>query len=132
MPCQGAVPRCSVWVWCQGAVLMDIPGHATQEQTGKAGFQLRVNTKVHNQTRTKAAGGVLVEVLDARTKTPVEGYALGDCTPISTDSYAAVASWGGKTRLPAAPDAIKLRFVLLRARLYSFRFCSTDGTCTSP
>ena len=60
----------------------DIPGQAvTVEITGRAGYRLAVNVKVHNQTRTRTMGQLTVEVLDPVTDAPIPGFTEADCTP---------------------------------------------------
>ena len=53
---------------------------------------------------------------------PVPGFSLAESVPLSVDTYDGVMRWtGGGERLPAViRTPLKVRFVLLRARLYSF------------
>ena len=62
----------------------------------------------------------MVEALDAKGKV-IKGFAVGDCTPITTDSVRHVVNWQSKPDchlLQGRP--IKLRFHLKKAKLYSF------------
>ena len=65
-------------------------------------------------------GSLVVEALDAKGKV-IKGFAVGDCTPITTDSVRHVVNWQSKPDchlLQGRP--IKLRFHLKKAKLYSF------------
>lgn len=106
----------------------DVPGQAlTTTHENKGGFELFVNVKVHNQTRTGADGQVAVEIIDAETKSPVPGFTLDDATPVTADTKAGAVRWRGGTKIPASPSKFMLRFVLLRARLYSWKWCTAGG-----
>jgi hypothetical protein len=90
---------------------------------------------------TSAAGSIQVEVQDAKGN-PVEGYSLADCPEIFCDDVRHVVRWkkaaparggsasggeGGAPRAsgdvrPLAGKAIRLRFALKDADLYSFQF----------
>lgn len=97
----------------------DIPGQAiTKEKDGVKGQKVFVNVKVHNQTRTKELGNVAVEVIDTTNGKPVPGFTLADCIPVNVDTKKGAITWKGGDAIPV--DAVKLRFVLLRARLYSY------------
>jgi hypothetical protein len=77
-----------------------------------------------------------VEVLDAKTLKPIEGFTLNDCAVVDKDGAAATVTWPGRKPLPTEPvtwsgsdtlptdRAIRLRFHLNASgvRLYSFRF----------
>lgn len=71
---------------------------------------------------TSGAGSIRVEIQDAAGQ-PVPGYALGDCQEVFGDDLALVVRWrhGGDVRALAG-KAIRLRFVLRDADLYSFQF----------
>jgi hypothetical protein len=82
-------------------------------------------------------GSLRAELLDA-SGVPIPGYALADCTPFAGDNATAVLAWGasasgsggassGAVVLPASP--VRIRFRLLRARLYSFALCTGQDTC---
>ena len=76
-------------------------------------------TQVHNQTRTKEMGSLTAELLDSKTKDPIPGFTLNDSVPLAIDTYADEMRWkGGKVAMPTA--SVRVRFVVLRARLYSF------------
>jgi hypothetical protein len=69
--------------------------------------------------RANADGSLRVEVLDAGGK-PIPGYEQDDCKPLTGDSIDQPVAWSSKTNLPAA-SPIRLRFLLHRASVYSFR-----------
>ena len=71
---------------------------------------------------TSAAGSIRVEIQDASGQ-PVEGFALADCPEIFGDQIERVVAWkGGSDVIQLAGKAIRLRFVLKDADLYSVRF----------
>lgn len=71
------------------------------------------------------AGAFGVEVLDAATREPLEGFGLADCIAPSEGGPAVPIAWRGGDRLPSGRD-IRLRFYLRdpAVRLYSFGFRS--------
>lgn len=80
------------------------------------GRQLEINVA------TSAAGGVWVELQNTSGQ-PIAGYTLKDCPEIIGDQIDRIVSWksgGDLSRL--AGKAIRLRFRLKDADLYSFRF----------
>ena len=71
---------------------------------------------------TSAAGSIAVEIQDNAGK-PIPGFALSDCDQIVGDQLARTVSWSGKTDVSQlAGKAIRLRFRLNDADLFSFRF----------
>lgn len=71
---------------------------------------------------TSAAGSIRVEVIDANDQ-PVPGFALDECPEIYGDEIEKVVEWGERSDLSQlAGQAIRLRFVLKDADLYSLRF----------
>ena len=71
---------------------------------------------------TAGAGEIRVEVGDADGK-PIAGYALEDCDPIKGDAITGHATWKGKADVgPLAGQAIRLRFVMNEADVFSFKF----------
>ena len=71
---------------------------------------------------TSAAGSVAVEVQDD-DGVRIQGFGLQDCTDTFGDDLERVVSWkGGSDVGDLAGKAIRLRFVLRDADLYSFRF----------
>jgi len=81
-----------------------------------AGFQgeLGLNYK------TAANGWVKVEVLDQANQV-VEGFSEADCNPLSGDSIDQIVTWGSKTELPQKVSALRFRFTLQNASIFSFR-----------
>lgn len=71
------------------------------------------------------AGAFGVEVLDAATCEPLEGFHMADCLAQAEDGLAVPVTWRGGDTLPAGRD-IRLRFHLRApgTRLYSFGFRS--------
>ncbi|MBK9167270.1 MAG: hypothetical protein IPM24_07370 [Bryobacterales bacterium] len=81
-----------------------------------SGKQLEINYA------TSAAGGVRVELTDTAGK-PLPGFAAGDCREIIGDEIARTVVWSqGSDVSRAAGTAVRLRFVLKDADVYSFRF----------
>ncbi|MBM3493651.1 MAG: hypothetical protein FJX72_04915 [Armatimonadetes bacterium] len=71
---------------------------------------------------TSAAGGIRCEVQDAGG-TPIEGLTLGDSIELFGDEMAGTLAWKNGTPLGAlVGKAIRLRFVMRDADLYSVRF----------
>jgi len=71
---------------------------------------------------TSAAGGLRVELQDENGK-PIPGYTLAESPEIIGDEIGRVASWSGGTDVnKLAGKAIRLRFVMRDADLYSLRF----------
>ena len=68
-------------------------------------------------------GAFAVEVLDAATGEPLEGFGPGDCRAPAEDGLAVPVTWSGGDTLPPGRH-IRLRFHLAAAgtRLYSFGF----------
>ena len=70
-----------------------------------------------------AAGSLAVEVLDAGTGAPAQGFALADCVELLGDELERVVRWRDAPDLGVlAGRPVRLRFVLRDADLYSFRF----------
>jgi len=80
--------------------------------------------KLYVNGEVAPGGEIRVEVLDATTNLPLQGYARQDCRPISGDSIASHVSWGKRSILPRTGNQVRLRFYLTgpRTRLYSFWF----------
>lgn len=71
---------------------------------------------------TSAAGGVRVEIQDARGR-PIPGYTLAESREIFGDGVARVAAWrSGEDVARLAGTPVRLRFVMRDADLYSLRF----------
>jgi len=81
-----------------------------------SGKQLTINYA------TSAAGSVCVEIQD-QAGTPIPGFAQADADEIIGDEIARLVSWQGNTDVaPLARRAVRLRFILKDADLYSFQF----------
>ena len=71
---------------------------------------------------TSAAGSLRAEVRNVQGK-PLPGYHLRDCEPLVGDHIERVLRWrGDRSAASLAGKALRLRFVLDDADLYSFRF----------
>ncbi len=80
------------------------------------GRQLEINYA------TSAAGGVRIEIQDESGR-PFPGYSLEDAQEIIGDELARVVSWKqGSDLRTLAGKAVRLRFALKDADVYSFRF----------
>ncbi len=74
---------------------------------------------------TSGAGGLRVEIQDAQGN-PIPGHALTDCHEVFGDEVDRVVTWkDGASVEKLAGQAIRLRFVLRDADLFSLRFKST-------
>ncbi len=76
---------------------------------------------------TGHARPLVVEVLDAATGEPIEGFSAADCIHPKRDGLAVPVTWKGGDALPTGKD-IRLRFHLQGkgVRLYSFGFRAVD------
>ena len=68
---------------------------------------------------TSSAGWVKVELLDGDGKV-IPGFGRYDCTVLQGDSVDQVVAWGEKKELPAGIPAVRVRFLLKNAAVYSF------------
>ncbi len=64
-------------------------------------------------------GSVRVELLSQDGKV-LPGYARTDCTPLTGNQIRQAVSWSAHTELPGGDAPVRFRFLLERARLYSF------------
>ena len=79
-------------------------------------------SKLELNFETSAAGGVRVEIQDEGGK-PFPGYALTDCREFIGDEIDHVVAWSAGTDVASlAGKAVRLRFCLKDADLYSLRF----------
>jgi hypothetical protein len=71
---------------------------------------------------SSAAGGIEVELQDASGR-PLSGFTLADCPPIFGDTLERPVTWTGGADLKSlAGRAVRIRFVLRDADLYSYQF----------
>ncbi|HNY39466.1 MAG TPA: hypothetical protein PKJ41_03695 [Bryobacteraceae bacterium] len=78
--------------------------------------------KLELNLSTSAPGGVRVEVQDA-AGSPLPGFSLDDSIELIGDEIARVHTWKGADSLASlAGRAVRLRFLIKDADLYSFRF----------
>jgi hypothetical protein len=81
-----------------------------------AGATLRVNYEA------ATGGSVRVELQDADGN-PIEGFAADDCEALTGDETNAVVSWGSDADLSNLfGEAVRVRFVIANADVYSFQF----------
>jgi hypothetical protein len=81
-----------------------------------SGSKLEVNFE------TSAAGGLRVEIQDEQGK-PLPGFALADCPEAIGDEIDHIVAWSAGTNVASlAGKAVRLRFALRDADLYSMRF----------
>jgi hypothetical protein len=85
---------------------------------------------------TSAAGEVRVELQDAGG-TPLPGFGLGECIPLIGNDLERVVTWrrpdGSTADLSSvAGTAVRLRFALVDADLYSLRFATSESGDGSP
>jgi hypothetical protein len=79
-------------------------------------------SKLEVNFETSAAGGLRVEIQDEGGK-PFPGFALTDCPETIGDEIDRIVSWSAGTDVGSlAGKAVRLRFVLRDADLYSLRF----------
>ncbi len=98
-----------------GFVSLDAEGSAGVVETVSfkpAGSKLSVNVEA-------AGGQCRVAVLD-EAGTPLAGYSLEDCRPLSGDGVRQTVRWKTKDQLPT-DRPIRLQFHLDHAKLYSYR-----------
>ena len=82
-------------------------------------------------------GRLRAELLDADTNVVINGYSLNESIPFEGDSVAAVLQWGSAAETSnrttnrgggggggsgQLPSAVKIRFELVKTRLYGFSF----------
>ncbi len=90
----------------------EVPGEVVTKRFVGVGGSLQVNYN--------ARGGALrVELLDADGRV-IPGYGRDDCEPLTGNTVRQVVTWKDKKQLPTEPETVRFRFLLDRARLYSF------------
>ena len=54
---------------------------------------------------------------------PIEGFALANCTPLSTDSVEATVTWnGGEALSTLAGRTVRMQLELQSGKLFAFQF----------
>ncbi len=72
---------------------------------------------------TSAAGSVRVKIIDTDEGKPVPGFSAEECQEILGDEVERVVNWKGNSNLAdLSGRAVRLRFILKDADVYSFRF----------
>ncbi|NLL83470.1 MAG: hypothetical protein GX230_04430 [Lentisphaerae bacterium] len=80
---------------------------------------------------TSVIGSVQVE-LQSRDGSPIPGFTLADCAPITGDHIQYPVSWQGGSIGKLAGHPVQLRFVMNEADLYSIQFQKTNSTANKP
>lgn len=75
---------------------------------------------------TSVRGSLRVEALDAMTLQPLPGLSINDSVPLMGNYVRQRVSWASGVGLPAA-RGVRLRFVAMAAKLYSFELASSMG-----
>ena len=97
-------------------------GSATTRSLSFQGDRLRINARTAGDQ-----GSVVVEILDAKTNQPLTGYGKRDCNGFQGDAIPHTVTWGRQADIGhLAGKTVKLRFHLLRAKLFSFQFTSAE------
>ena len=73
---------------------------------------------------------LIAEILDAENNVVIDGFSAADCLPVTTDSTRAAVAWNNARLSALMNRAVRLRFHLDNASLYSF-WVSPDKTGAS-
>ena len=93
-----------------------VGGEMTTKPFTFAGDELEINYA------TSAAGSIRVELQD-EAGAPISGYTAKDCRELIGDEIERVIAWEGRSSIGAlAGKAVRLRFTMRDADIYSFRF----------
>ena len=93
-------------------------GQMTTKPVDFSGNKLELNYS------TSAAGRLRVELSDV-AGTPIDGFGMDDCDALIGDEISQVVSWKGSTDLTGiAGQAVRVKFVMSDADVYSFRFAN--------
>ena len=90
----------------------DSSGEVLTRRFAGVGGTLQVNC-------TAGGGSVRVELLDADGH-PIPGYGRDECEALTGNSVCQAVTWKTHKELPANGGPVRFRFILQRARLYSF------------
>jgi len=118
--------------WHIERLLLRVDGFASACAPHAGGTLLTKPVRVSGETlrlnfSTSAAGGVRVELLDA-AGVPLSGFSAEDCAELIGDETGRLVRWRHGADLTAlAGRAVRLRFVLHDADLFSFRFAPLSG-----
>ncbi|NOX53920.1 MAG: hypothetical protein GXP27_05670 [Planctomycetes bacterium] len=92
------------------------PGEFVTKPLKFSGKELEINAS------TSAAGTIRVEIQDAAGRA-LDGFRLDDCDPFYGDTISHIVTWKGNSDVSRlAGRAVRLRFVMNEADLYSLRF----------
>ena len=67
-------------------------------------------------------GTVRVELQDAETERPIEGFSLAECEPLQGDAIEMAVSWKGGALSEIAGKAVRVRLEVKQADVFAFRF----------
>lgn len=102
----------------------EVPGEVlTCRFTGVSGV-MQVNSDPRG-------GAVRVEVLDGDGRV-IPGYGRDDCEPLTADGVRQTVAWKARKELPADAGAVRFRFLLERARLFSFMVGNAAKALSEP
>ncbi len=91
-------------------------GTATTKPFTFTGGKLKVNVNT-------AEGGQLRVGLINADSSPIEGFALANCTPLTTDSVEATVSWnGGEALSTLVGRTVRMQLELQNGKLFAFQF----------
>ena len=90
-------------------------GRLTTEPVLLEGKTLCLNTKV-------SPGGTVRVCLLTQSGEPIAGFGAQECLAIEADSIATAVRWKGRSLDELRGTAVRLRFTLHNARLYSYHF----------
>lgn len=90
----------------------EVPGEVLTCRFAGASGPLQVNCDPRG-------GSVRVEVLDGEGRV-IPGYGRGDCEPLTANRVRQTVNWKTRKELPSDSKELRFRFVLDRARVFSF------------
>tara|TARA_B100000809_G_C14595197_1_gene335226 strand:- start:17 stop:289 length:273 start_codon:yes stop_codon:yes gene_type:complete len=83
---------------------------------------VQIGSELELNYSTSAVGSVQVEIQDAEGR-PLPGYELKDCPEMFGDEIDGVVRWSANTDLASlAGRSVRLRFAIMDANVYAFRF----------
>jgi hypothetical protein len=119
--------------WHIERLLLRLDGFASVNASYSGGEMLSkplifIGKEMEINYRTSAAGYVRVEIQDEAGRA-ISGYSIKECPEIIGDEVARVVAWTkGADVSRLAGQAVRLRFVMKDADLYSFKFQKDDTT----
>jgi hypothetical protein len=99
----------------------DTPGHILTKPLIHRAGQLRMNAAV-------SPGGYVKAQLEDASGRPLKGYTIDECAAATGDSIDTLVRWRDHEKVrPAGSSGTRLRLVLRRVKLYSFRIASQES-----